>query len=85
MDFKQYLLSQSQIQLSEIAFRMWPNNKTADNYLSKKLHDKMGKRFNDNDEKLARNALKELGVKLIDVSNKMDIPDEDLGSKSAKK
>lgn len=82
MEFKEYLLSQSQVHLSEIAFRMWPNNKTANNYLSKKLHGKMGFTFTEKDDKLARQALKELGIKLMDNSNKILLdPENDLTAK----
>jgi len=65
MDFKQYLKEQSEFSLKALAFRMWPNNKTADNYLSRKLYEYDGRKFTAKDEKLARKALKELGVKLI--------------------
>lgn len=81
MNFKEYLLKQSQVQLSEIAFRMWPGNNTAPNYLSKKLHDKMGLTFTSNDDILARKALGELGIKLVDISNKINIPIDDLTAK----
>jgi hypothetical protein len=65
MDFKDYLINQKEFSLKALAFRMWPNNKTADNYLSKKLHGYSDQQFTAKDEKLARKALKELGVKLI--------------------
>ncbi len=65
MDFKAYLLTQKKFSLSKLAFLMWPDNKTADNYLSKKLHNHSGRSFTLKDEKLARKALKELGVELI--------------------
>jgi hypothetical protein len=65
MDFKDYLLTQKEFSLSALAFRMWPNNKRADNYLSAKLNGLADREFTAKDEKLARKALKELGVKLI--------------------
>lgn len=84
MNFKDYLLNQSQVQLSEIAYTMWPNNTTAPNYLSKKLHDRLGLTFTANDEILARNALAELGIKLGEISNKINIPTDDLTAKKEK-
>lgn len=66
MDFKEYLLKQKDFYLSALAFRMWPANKSADTYLSVKLS---GKRpFTEKDEDLARKALKELGVALVNAS-----------------
>lgn len=63
MDFKDYLLTQKDFYLSALAFKMWPDNKSADTYLSSKLS---GTRpFTPKDEKKARKALKELGIKLI--------------------
>ena len=64
MDFKEYLLTQKDFMLSALASRMWPDNKSADTYLSVKLS---GKRpFTEKDEQLARKALQDLGVSLID-------------------
>lgn len=68
MDFKEYLLSQKEFSLSALAFRMWPNNKQAHNYLSAKLNGLADRQFTKTDEKKARKALKELGVKLISDS-----------------
>lgn len=70
MDFKEYLKTQHDFNLSALAFKMWPNNLTAPHYLSKKLNDLQGRKWSDKDEKLARKALKELGIKLIDRSKK---------------
>lgn len=64
MDFKEYLKTQNEFQLSALASRMWPNNKYADTYLSAKLAG-VHQRFTKDDEKNARKCLKELGVKLI--------------------
>lgn len=63
MDFKEYLINQKDIVLSALAFRMWPDNKAADKYLSAKLTG--GRPFTAKDEKKARKALKQLGVKLV--------------------
>ena len=70
MTFKEYLLTQKEFQLSALAKLMWPDNKTADNYLSRKLHDLTGRTFTAKDEILARKALKELGISLVAKSKK---------------
>lgn len=70
MDFKEYLKTQTDFQLSALARLMWPDNKTADTYLSKKLNELDGRKFTDKDEIEARKALKILGVKLVDNSKK---------------
>ena len=70
MDFKEYLLTQKEFQLSALAKLMWPDNKAADSYLSKKLNNLDGRTFTVNDEILARKALKALGVKLVADSKK---------------
>jgi hypothetical protein len=70
MDFKDYLLTQKEFQLSALAFRMWPNNKAADTYLSKKLNGLDDRTFTAKDEILARKALKELGISLVAQSKK---------------
>lgn len=71
MDFKEYLLTQNKFRLVDLAFKMWPNNKHADTYLSAKLGSKNEKvTFTAKDEKLARRALKELGIELIEDSKK---------------
>lgn len=72
MDYKEYLLNQSAVNLAYIAKQMWPTNKNAKSYLSTKLHDK-GRPFTEEDEKKARAALKELGVKLVADSDKTDL------------
>lgn len=68
MDFKEYLITQNDFTLASLAFKMWPNNKTADTYLNTKLSGKGKRKFTPADEKLAKKILKELGHKLIDVS-----------------
>jgi hypothetical protein len=68
MDFKEYLLTQTDFSLKALAFRMWPDNKTADHYLSVKLHNLNNRSFTEKDEKLARKALAELGIHLTKVA-----------------
>jgi ribulose 1,5-bisphosphate carboxylase large subunit-like protein len=63
MAFKDYLKEQKIVLQSAIASKMWPDNKDAAGYLNRKLRGKL--EFTKDDEKLARKALKELGVKLI--------------------
>jgi hypothetical protein len=71
MDFKEYLRTQNKFNLSKLASLMWPNNKTASHYLSLKLNDLNGRSFTEDDEKLARQKLKELGHEIIaDSKNK---------------
>ena len=65
MDFKEYLLTQSKFNLAKLAFLMWPDNKTAPHYLSKKLHNISNRKFTKADEDLARECLAKLGKELI--------------------
>lgn len=73
MDFKDYLLSQKEFQLGALAKLMWPNMASPESYLSKKLHNKNDRKFTIKDERLARKALKELGIHLVEVSKKKDL------------
>lgn len=68
MDFKDYLQKQQHFTLVTLAAIMWPDNKTSFHYLSKKLNGLQGRKWTDKDEKLARKALKELGIILTDNS-----------------
>jgi len=70
MDFKEYLRTQKKFNLSELARLMWPDNKTAAHYLSLKLNGLNDRKFNTEDEKKARVALKKLGMELIEDSKK---------------
>jgi len=63
MDFRGYLINQKVIRLSALAEKMWPGNKSSAAYLSRKLAGKLP--FTAEDEKLARKAIKELGINLI--------------------
>lgn len=69
MDYKEYLLKQSAINLSYIAQKMWPTNKNAKSYLSTKLNDK-GRPWTESDNEKARLAIKELSVQLKSDSSK---------------
>jgi hypothetical protein len=68
MDFKEYLNTQSEIDLAPIATEMYPGNSAARVYLSKKL--KGERNWTDNDNELARLAINKLGKKLIDITKK---------------
>lgn len=66
MDYKEYLLNQSAINLQYIAESMWPTNKNAKSYLSTKLNNKDPKRpWTASDNEKAGIAIHELGLKLI--------------------
>lgn len=71
MDYKQYLLKQSAVNLSYIAEKMWPTNKNAKSYLSTKLNGTDPKRpWTNADNERAKQAIKELGFKLIEDTSK---------------
>lgn len=70
MDFKEYLKTQKEFQLSALAVLMWPKNNAASIYLSKKLNGLDGREFTPKDERLARAALKELGISLVAIAKK---------------
>jgi len=63
MDYKEYLLNQSAINLAYIASKMWPTNKNAKSYLSTKLNDK-GRPWTEKDNELAKKVINELGSEL---------------------
>ena len=66
MDYKDYLLKQSAINLSYIAEKMWPTNKNAKSYLSTKLNDTDPKRpWTESDNEKAKHAINSLGLQLI--------------------
>lgn len=64
MDYKEYLLNQSAINLAYIAGKMWPTNKSAKTYLSMKLNDNGGRTWTTKDNDLAKRAINELGEEL---------------------
>lgn len=72
MDYKEYLLKQSAINLQYIAEKMWPTNKNAKSYLSTKLNGTDSKRkWTDSDNLKAQQAINNLGMQLIkDTENK---------------
>lgn len=65
MVIKEYLLNTDEVSLKYIAKEMWPNNKSANTYLTTKLKGKNPKRqWTQSDENLAREVLHNLGIKL---------------------
>jgi hypothetical protein len=65
MDYKEYLLTQSAVNLAYIAQKMWPTNTNAKAYLSRKLNGADPKRpWTEKDNQLAKQALNDLGVHL---------------------
>lgn len=70
MDLVNYLKVQTDLNLKEIAFKMWPKHKSANTYLSTKLNG--GRPFTDKDKKKLRKILKELGLELIELSKSKD-------------
>lgn len=69
MDYKEYLLKQTAVNLSYIAEKMWPTNKNAKSYLSTKLNDK-GRPWTKSDNEKAKQAIKDLGLLLISDASK---------------
>lgn len=65
MTVKEYLQTTKKVSLKYLAEEMWPTNKSADTYLTKKLR---GQRpWTETDEELARKALHKLGIELKDL------------------
>jgi hypothetical protein len=62
MDFKEYIINQCPIDKAFIAERMWPTNKGAKSYLSKKLS---GERpWTEKDNALAKQVINDFGIEL---------------------
>lgn len=65
MKAMEYLKNSRAINASVIAEKMWPTNKTAKSYMSRKLN---GERpWTDKDEQLAIKVLHDLGVELTSL------------------
>lgn len=67
MDIKEFLLNTKEINLTGIAEQMWPNNKSAKTYLSKKLNGLDNRVFTQKDAELALKVLNELGIKISEL------------------
>ncbi|WP_069658616.1 hypothetical protein [Arcticibacter eurypsychrophilus] len=68
MNVKEFLLTEKKINLSAIAWEMWPDNKGAHSYLSRKLNNIDGRTFTDKDSALALKVLKNLGIKIDELT-----------------
>jgi hypothetical protein len=64
---KEFLKNETDINVFSIAHKMWPNNKGAHVYLSKKLNGLDNRVFTPKDAELALKVLKELGVKINEL------------------
>lgn len=64
MDFKKYIIEQTAVDLGYIARKMWPDNKSAKTYLSRKLNGTDGRTWTQKDNELAKRVLNELGIEL---------------------
>ena len=64
MTAKEFLLNDDRISAKGIAKLMWPNNKHANTYLSKKLNDKNGLTWTDADEAKALAVFSQLKIEL---------------------
>jgi hypothetical protein len=67
MNVKEFLLTRKEINLSGIAELMWPTNKSAASYLSRKLNGLDNRTFTQKDAELALRVLKDLGVSIDDL------------------
>lgn len=61
---KEFLKNEKDINVYSIAHKMWPNNKGAHVYLSKKLNGLDNRVFTSKDAELALKVLKDLGVRI---------------------
>ena len=68
MTVEQFLKTEKGINLNAVAFKMYPNNKSANTYLVNKLNQNDNRRFTKKDSELALLALKELSIKIIELS-----------------
>lgn len=68
MTVKNYLKENKAVSISEVAKIMFPKNKTAKSYLSKKLNEKDGFTFTTKDSENALKALKELYGDISDLT-----------------
>jgi hypothetical protein len=64
MDVKEFLLRSRELNLSGIAELMWPTNKRAASYLSRKLNGLDNRSFTEKDAELALKVLKDLGHRI---------------------
>lgn len=65
MDFKEYILTVCPVDKAFVAERMWPTNKAAKSYLSKKLSGERS--WTDKDNELAKKVINEIGEELANL------------------
>ena len=70
MTVEEFLKTEKGINLAQIASKMYPNNKSANTYLVNKLNKNDNRKFTEKDAELALKALKELSIKIIELSIK---------------
>ncbi|WP_312306488.1 hypothetical protein [Chryseobacterium sp.] len=68
MTVEDYLKNHCKVDLSHIASKMWPTNKNASAYLSRKLNNADGRSFTKKDSEKALLALKELSIELNNLT-----------------
>ena len=60
MTVEEFLKTEKVINLSQIAFKMYPNNKSANTYLINKLNGNDNRKFTKKDSELALSVLKDI-------------------------
>ena len=70
MTVEEFLKTEKGINLAPIASKMYPNNKSANTYLVNKLNKNDNRKFTEKDAELALKALKELSIKIIELTLK---------------
>lgn len=68
MTVEDYLKNDCKVDLGYIASEMYPSNKSAISYLSKKLNKKDNRTFTKKDGELAINALKKLSIEISSLT-----------------
>lgn len=69
MTVKEFLKSEKTLNLSAIAAKMYPTNKSAKTYLTNKLNENDNRKFTKKDGQKALTVLKELAVKVTELDN----------------
>ncbi|MXV39326.1 hypothetical protein GO491_11675 [Flavobacteriaceae bacterium Ap0902] len=67
MTVEEFLKNESAINLKAIAFKMYPNNKSANTYLVNKLNQNDNRRFNKKDAEKALKALKDISFQISEL------------------
>jgi len=67
MNVKEFLKTNTDINPYSIAHKMWPNNKGAHVYLSRKIGENADRPFTKKDAELALKALNELAAEIIEL------------------